>query len=49
MKSKRLDFMGHASIESTLYYLNVSPDYTAAYRDLRQTAADLLPEAGSDE
>ena len=41
-------FMGHASIESTLYYLHVSPDYIADYRDQRQTASDLLPEAGSD-
>jgi integrase len=41
-------FMGHASIESTMYYLHVSPDYIAAYRDLRQNAAGLLPEAGFD-
>jgi integrase len=42
-------YMGHASIESTCYYLHVSPDFTASYTHEHAHAETLLPEAGFDD
>jgi integrase len=41
-------YMGHASPESTLYYLHISPDYLHARAGAAQTSAALLPEVGFD-
>jgi integrase len=41
-------YMGHASPQSTLYYLHVSPDFIASYDQLAGPTAALLPEAGFD-
>ena len=41
-------YMGHAGIDSTLYYVHTSPDFMAAYSDLaRKTANMVIPEAGT--
>jgi len=42
-------YMGHASIESTFYYLHVSPDFLAGHADNAAASARLLPEAGFDD
>lgn len=40
-------YMGHASIESTYYYVHTSPDFLHAYADItRQASRSLLPEVG---
>jgi integrase len=39
-------YMGHASAESTLYYVHVSPDYLSDYGAGLHASAALLPEAG---
>jgi integrase len=41
-------YMGHASPQSTLYYLHVSPDFIASYDQLARATEGLLPEAGFD-
>lgn len=41
-------YMGHASVESTLYYLHVSPGLVADYESLAGETARLLPEVGFD-
>jgi integrase len=40
-------YMGHASVESTCYYVHTSPDFMDAYVDItRHAARSLLPEVG---
>lgn len=40
-------YMGHATIESTYYYIHTSPDFMDTYADLtRQASAMILPEVG---
>ena len=39
-------YMGHASFESTYYYVHTSPDFMHAYADLAATSASLLPQVG---
>ena len=40
-------YMGHASVESTYYYVHTSPDFLDAYVDItRQVSRSLLPEIG---
>ena len=41
--------MGHASIESTFYYIHTSPEFLHAYADLTTVSQSLLPEVGFDE
>jgi integrase len=41
-------YMGHASVESTLYYLHVSPGLISGYEQLAGATASLLPEVGFD-
>ena len=37
--------MGHAGIESTLYYVHTSPDFMDSYADLAaKTANTVIPE-----
>lgn len=41
-------YMGHAGIESTLYYVHTSPDFMAAYSGIaRKTANMVIPEVGT--
>jgi integrase len=42
-------YMGHASIESTFYYIHTSPEFLHAYADLTAVSQSLLPEVGFDE
>ena len=38
-------YMGHAGIESTLYYVHTSPDFMDSYADLAaKTANTVIPE-----
>lgn len=37
-------YMGHASLESTYYYIHLIPDFFPQYRSLTASAADLIPE-----
>ena len=39
-------YMGHASFDSTYYYIHTSPDFLDAYNGITQASQDLLPEAG---
>ena len=40
-------YMGHATIDSTFYYVHTSPDFLHAYADLtRENSRALLPEVG---
>jgi integrase len=39
-------YMGHATLDSTYYYIHTSPDFLAAYADLTQDSQSLLPEVG---
>jgi len=41
-------YMGHADIESTYYYLHLSPDYTATYAESYHNCELLLPEVDND-
>jgi hypothetical protein len=40
-------YMGHASIESSHYYIHTSPDFMHAY-DLTAASQSLLPQVGSE-
>lgn len=42
-------YMGHASIESTFYYIHTSPEFLRAYDGLTAAGQSLLPEVGFDE
>ena len=37
-------YMGHASIESSYYYIHTSPDFLHAYADITAESQSLLPE-----
>jgi integrase len=39
-------YMGHATIESTYYYIHTSPDFMDAYAHITDKAQSLLPEVG---
>ena len=39
-------YMGHATIESTYYYIHTSPDFMDAYAQITQDSQALLPEVG---
>ena len=39
-------YMGHASIESSYYYIHTSPDFLDAYADITAESQSLLPEVG---
>jgi integrase len=39
-------YMGHATVESTYYYIHTSPDFMNAYAHITQGRQSLLPEAG---
>ena len=39
-------YLGHASFESTYYYVHTSPDFMHAYADLASTSQSLLPQVG---
>jgi len=38
--------MGHATIESTCYYIHTSLDFMDAYAQITQDSQALLPEVG---
>ena len=37
-------YMGHASLESTYYYIHLIPDYFPQYSSLTASSEDLIPE-----
>jgi integrase len=39
-------YMGHATIESSYYYIHTSPDFMDAYAHITQESQSLLPEVG---
>jgi integrase len=39
-------YMGHASIESSYYYIHTSPDFMHAYADITAAGQSLLPQVG---
>jgi integrase len=39
-------YMGHATFDSTYYYVHTSPDFLAAYADITAARQTLLPEVG---
>jgi len=39
-------YMGHATFDSTYYYIHTSPDFLDAYDHITQASQELLPEAG---
>ena len=39
-------YMGHASIDSSYYYIHTSPDFMHAYADITAASQSLLPEVG---
>jgi integrase len=39
-------YMGHATFESTYYYVHTSPDFMAAYADITRQRQSLLPQVG---
>ena len=39
-------YMGHATFESTYYYIHTSPDFMDSYADLTGKSRSLLPEVG---
>lgn len=39
-------YMGHASVDSTYYYIHTSPDFMAAYTNITGKTGSLLPEVG---
>ena len=39
-------YMGHATIDSTYYYIHTSPDFMDAYAQITQKSQSLLPEVG---
>jgi hypothetical protein len=39
-------YMGHATIESTYYYIHTSPDFMEAYAHITAGSGSLLPEVG---
>ncbi len=39
-------YMGHATFDSTYYYIHTSPDFMDAYAEITRQSQSLLPEAG---
>jgi integrase len=39
-------YMGHASFDSTYYYIHTSPDFLDAYDHITKASQELLPEVG---
>jgi integrase len=39
-------YMGHASVDSTYYYIHTSPDFMDAYADITGKTQSLLPKVG---
>ena len=39
-------YMGHASFDSTYYYIHTSPDFLDAYDGITKASQELLPEVG---
>ena len=39
-------YMGHATIESTYYYIHTSPDFMSSYSDITSNSESVLPEVG---
>ena len=39
-------YMGHATVESTYYYIHTSPDFMDAYSHITKESQSLLPEVG---
>jgi integrase len=39
-------YMGHATFESTYYYVHTSPDFMAAYADIASSSTSVLPQVG---
>jgi len=39
-------YMGHASFDSTYYYIHTSPGFLDAYADITRESQSLLPEVG---
>ena len=39
-------YMGHASIESSYYYIHTSPDFMHAYPHITAEGQSLLPQVG---
>lgn len=39
-------YMGHATFESTYYYIHTAPDFLDAYTNITQHTAEILPEVG---
>jgi hypothetical protein len=40
--------MGHATFDSTYYYVHTSPDFLAGYAEAMRGCESLLPEVGFD-
>jgi len=38
--------MGHATVESSYYYIHTSPGFMKAYAEIVEVAASVLPEVG---
>lgn len=39
-------YMGHATLDSTFYYIHTSPDFMNNYADITRSSRSLLPEVG---
>ena len=39
-------YMGHATVESTYYYIHTSPGFMNAYAHITRGSSSVLPEAG---
>jgi hypothetical protein len=39
-------YMGHATFDSTYYYIHTSPGFTDAYAQITRDSQSLLPEVG---
>lgn len=39
-------YMGHATFDSTYYYVHTSPDFMSSYADIAREGQSLLPEVG---
>ena len=39
-------YMGHATFDSTYYYIHTSPDFMDAYAHITRKSQSVLPEVG---
>jgi integrase len=39
-------YMGHATVDSSYYYIHTSPDFMTSYAHITDKAQSVLPEAG---